>query len=309
MNSPARELPPSDKLSINLPGRKMIALKSKISNRELADRLSFECQGAERDIGQIQKIENNTADGLSFSNHGHAELTPKGTVISKSSNVIHPSASYIFHDDPRLAFVLSLNLLISEGFLTYFRWESHIDSSARIHPSAIIEDGCIISGGSMIGAGAVIKRGTAIGANCVVAENTVLGANGFAYVHDVDGNLLHFPQLSGLSIGNNVTIGANTVISIGSLQHTRIGCYTKINGNVFVGHGVEIGSNVHVNAGAVASGECKLLDKSWIGTNATVLQKMEVSENCIIGSGAVVTKHCNPNATYVGVPAKELTRK
>lgn len=286
----------------------MILLQRKISNRELADSLSFEFHGSKRDIRQIQKIEDNTSDGLSFSNHGHAELTPKGTLISKSSNVIHPSASYIFHHNPRLAFVLSLNLLMDEGVLTYFRWGTHVDTSARIHPSAIIEDGCVIGGGSMIGAGAVIKRGTSIGANCVVEENAVLGADGFAYVHDVDGNLLHFPQLSGLLIGNHVTVGPNTVISIGSLQNTRIGCHTKINGNVFIGHGVEIGSNVLVNAGAVTSGECKIANNSWIGTNATVLQKIKVGENCIIGSGAVVNKDCTAGATYVGVPAKKLEK-
>ena len=154
----------------------------------------------------------------------------------------------------------------------------------------------------------MIKRGTSIGANCLVEENAILGSDGFAHVHDVDGNLLHFPQLSGLSIGNRVTVGANSVISIGSLQHTRIGCHTKINAKVFIGHGVEIGSNVRVNAGAVTSGECKIANNSWIGTNATILQKIEVGENCIIGSGAVVNKHCKPDATYIGVPAKVLEK-
>ena len=158
----------------------------------------------------------------------------------------------------------------------------------------------------MIGAGAVV-RGTSIGPNCVVEENAVLGADGFAHVHDVEAP--HFPQLSGLSIGNRVTVGANSVISIGSLQHTRIGSHTKINGKVFIGHGVEIGSNVRVNAGAVTSGECKIANNSWIGTNATILQKIEVGENCIIGSGAVVNKHCKPDATYIGVPAKKLESK
>ena len=157
--------------------------------------------------------------------------------------------------------------------------------------------------------GSGCKRGTSIGPNCVVEENAVLGADGFAHVHDVEGNLLHFPQMSGLLIENHVTVGANTVISIGSLQHTRIGCHTKINGNVFIGHGVEVGSNVRINAGAVTSGECKIGNNSWIGTNATVLQKMEVGKNCIIGSGAVVNKDCEPDATYIGVPAKKLESK
>lgn len=125
-------------------------------------------------------------------------------------------------------------------------------------------------------------------------------------MNDTEGNLLYFPQLQGLIIEINVSIGANTVISVGSLQHKQVGLQSKINGNALIGHGVKIGSNVQFNAGAVASGECEILDHSWIGTNATILQRVEVREGCTVGSGAVVTKDCLAGATYIGVPARKL---
>jgi acetyltransferase-like isoleucine patch superfamily enzyme len=57
--------------------------------------------------------------------------------------------------------------LIDEGFLNYFSWENHAEQSAKIHPSAIIRDGCIICGGSTVGLGAVVTKDCLAGATYI----------------------------------------------------------------------------------------------------------------------------------------------
>jgi UDP-3-O-[3-hydroxymyristoyl] glucosamine N-acyltransferase len=89
--------------------------------------------------------------------------------------LFHSSATYIVHDGPRLTFVRSLHFLIDEGFLNYFSWENPGEQSAKIHPSAIIKDGCIICGGSTVGSGAVVTKDFLAGATHIGVPARKLG--------------------------------------------------------------------------------------------------------------------------------------
>lgn len=44
----------------------------------------------------------------------------------------------------------------------------------------------------------------------------------------------------------------------------------------------------------------------WIATNCTILPWVNIWDNCIIGSWAIVNKDCEPNSIYAGVPAKKI---
>lgn len=47
-------------------------------------------------------------------------------------------------------------------------------------------------------------------------------------------------------------------------------------------------------------------DGCWIGARAIILPGTRVGSGCVIGAGAVVTKDCDPNGLYVGVPARRI---
>ena len=49
----------------------------------------------------------------------------------------------------------------------------------------------------------------------------------------------------------------------------------------------------------------KIGKKTFFGTNSTILENLEVSENCIIGASALVTKNILLCGTYTGIPAKK----
>lgn len=44
----------------------------------------------------------------------------------------------------------------------------------------------------------------------------------------------------------------------------------------------------------------------WIGARATILSGVTVGDGCVIAAGAVVTKSCEPNGLYAGVPARRI---
>jgi len=67
----------------------------------------------------------------------------------------------------------------------------------------------------------------------------------------------------------------------------------------------EIGDNVTVGHGAVLHGR-RIGNRVMIGMNATVLQNVEIGDECVIAAGAVLTEGMKvPNRSFVaGVPAK-----
>jgi len=57
---------------------------------------------------------------------------------------------------------------------------------------------------------------------------------------------------------------------------------------------------------ATIAGCCRIHDFCSIGSNATILPRLEVQRETIIGAGAVVTKNIVKKGTFIGVPAREM---
>ena len=111
------------------------------------------------------------------------------------------------------------------------------------------------------------------------------------------------------------------VIRIG--KRTAIGDFCNLYG--YAG-GVDIGDDVMVASGCriVASAHgtdnlalpmvaqlstyrgIKIANDVWLGTNAVVLDGVDIGQGAIVGAGAVVTKNVPPFAIVVGVPARVL---
>jgi sugar O-acyltransferase (sialic acid O-acetyltransferase NeuD family) len=90
-----------------------------------------------------------------------------------------------------------------------------------------------------------------------------------------------------------------------------VGDFCIFNLNVTVGHDVVIDDFVNVAPGAAISGNVHLGRGVMVGTGAAVNQgtaeaRLEIGANTQIGSGAVVTKDCDPDAVYVGIPARRI---
>jgi acetyltransferase-like isoleucine patch superfamily enzyme len=136
-----------------------------------------------------------------------------------------------------------------------------------------------------------------------------------------------------LEIGNNVNIGSFSQIII-STSFNNIGEHIKIGNDVGMGEfayiggggGTIIGNNTIIgqyfsmhpenhnfsdnkilirNQGVSRKG-IVLGSNCWIGSKVTILDGVEVGDNCIIAAGSVVTKSYPNNSLIGGVPAKLL---
>lgn len=107
-----------------------------------------------------------------------------------------------------------------------------------------------------------------------------------------------------VKIGNGSVVMAGTVINPG----TVIGDGCIINTGATVDHDNEIGSYCHISVGSHLAGTVHIGYETWIGAGAVVSNNVNICSCCMIGAGAVVIKDIDVPGTYVGVPAKSISR-
>ena len=145
--------------------------------------------------------------------------------------------------------------------------------------------------------------------HAVVEENVIIG-NGT--------KIWHFSHVqSGAKIGENCVLGQN--VNVGS--NVVIGNYCKIQNNVSIYEGVTLQDYVFCGPSMVFTNildpRCKypqvgadhyiktiVKEGASIGANATIVCGNTLGNNCMIGSGAVVTKDVPDFALVVGTPAR-----
>jgi len=136
--------------------------------------------------------------------------------------------------------------------------------------------------------------------------------------------LSKFINLYGCEIGDETKIGAFVEIQ----KNAKVGRRCKISSHTFICEGVAIEDNVFIGHGVTfindsyprattPEGELQT-ESDWhvettvikrgasIGSGATVLSKVVVGENSVVGAGSVVTRDVPPNVIVAGNPAKIL---
>jgi acetyltransferase-like isoleucine patch superfamily enzyme len=136
-----------------------------------------------------------------------------------------------------------------------------------------------------------------------------------------DVKLSKFINLYGCEIGDETKIGAFVEIQ----KSARVGSRCKISSHTFICEGVDIEDNVFVGhsvtfindsyprataGGALQTEADWKVEKTFvrkgasIGSGSTILSKVTIGENAIVGAGSVVTKDVPANAIVAGNPAK-----
>ena len=197
-----------------------------------------------------------------------------------------------------------------------FKWNSSdnpnihhsatVAADARIGPFSVIGPGVVIGSGSQVGSGCHIEN-TLIGSKVKIGSNVTIGGSGFGFEDDpVTGEILEFPHVGGVVIGDNSSIGSSTCIDRGSIGNTYIGKDTKIDNLVHVAHNVTVGDRCKIIALSIIGGSVKIGDDSWISPGVSIRDWRNIGNGAIVGIGAVVTKDVEPKAIVVGNPAKPL---
>ncbi|MFT5162704.1 MAG: UDP-3-O-[3-hydroxymyristoyl] glucosamine N-acyltransferase [Alteromonadaceae bacterium] len=165
-----------------------------------------------------------------------------------------------------------------------------------IAAGVVIEDNVIIGSGCFVGQNTLIKADSRLWANvtiyhdivigkaCLFQAGVVIGSDGFGYAPHA-GTWVKIPQLGGVTIGDNVEIGANSCVDRGALDDTLIGDGVIIDNQCHVAHNVSIGDHSALAGGAMVAGS----------TN--------IGSGCIIAGRVGIAGHLNitDNVTFTGM--------
>jgi UDP-3-O-[3-hydroxymyristoyl] glucosamine N-acyltransferase len=77
---------------------------------------------------------------------------------------------------------------------------------------------------------------------------------------------------------------------------------------VHIGHNTLIGKHCQIAAGTAIGGSTKIGDMCWTGLNS-ILRKVHVGNNVIVGCGAVVICDVPDGDIVAGVPARSIKHK
>ncbi len=112
-------------------------------------------------------------------------------------------------------------------------------------------------------------------------------------------------------INEEVEIGKGTVIMDGVVINsgTRIGEYSIVNTSASIDHDCKIGDFVHIAPGCTLSGGVEIEQNVLIGTGAKIIQSVIIVENVIIAGGSAVMGNIVEKGTYIGVPARKLSKE
>lgn len=218
---------------------------------------------------------------------------------------------------------------------------------AEIHPSAVIDPGAQIGAGVRIGAHVSVAAGAVIGAGCVLhpgvrigrnvrlearvilQPNVVIGSDGFSFVTaepahvetarkslgtgpvpqlgDPRWHRIH--SLGGVSIGDDVEIGAGSTVDAGTLRETQIGAGTKVDNLVQIGHNVVIGAHCLLCAQAGVAGSTTIGDRTVVGGKAGIADNLTIGADVVLGGGSIVLSNVPDGRVMLGYPATRMDRQ
>ncbi len=107
-------------------------------------------------------------------------------------------------------------------------------------------------------------------------------------------------------LDDNVMIGEGSIICAGCILTTniKIGSHSHLNLHTTIGHDCEIGTFFTTAPGVKVSGNCKIYDCVYVGTNASIKEKITIHSLSTIGLNAGIVKDIEEPGVYVGTPAK-----
>ena len=231
-------------------------------------------------------------------------------IVTGDKELVEDNQNYLVVENPKAVFFNILSYFFKKERETLIS-EDAVIKTDQIGKNVSIGHHCYIDSNVVIGDGTVIGNHVSIDSPCVIGKNViiysgvVIGTDGFGYFKENNKNR-KVPHFGGVSIGNDVEIGANTCIDRGTIEDTVICDNVKIDNLCHIGHNVYIGENSLVTALTVLGGSCKVEKNSYIGIGSVVKNHIEIGENALVGMGAVVTKSVLDNKVVAGVPAKTL---
>jgi UDP-3-O-[3-hydroxymyristoyl] glucosamine N-acyltransferase len=181
-----------------------------------------------------------------------------------------------------------------------------IGQRVSLGEGVVIHAGCSIGDDVSIGAGSIlypqvtIYHGCRVGKRAILHSGVVIGADGFGFAPEGK-NWIKIPQIGGVSIGDDVEIGANTTVDRGALDDTVIGDGCKIDNLVQIAHNCIVGENCVLAGCAGLAGSVTLGEQCIVGGGGMISGHVTLAPGTVLSGGSLVMKSITRPGRYTSV--------
>jgi UDP-3-O-[3-hydroxymyristoyl] glucosamine N-acyltransferase len=193
---------------------------------------------------------------------------------------------------------------VNVGAFTVIRPKATIGNNCTFHEQVFIGDNVKIGNNVELYAGVKIMNDCVVGDNCVFHANAVIGSDGFGFVPNEEGIYQKIPQIGNVVIGNDVEIGANTVVDRATMGSTVIRDGVKLDNLIQIAHNVEIDKNTVIAAQTGIAGSAKIGKNCMIGGQVGIAGHLTIADGTRIQAQSGIGKNIKKTNTAVyGTPA------
>ena len=284
----------------------MFPLSKKIKSSELANSLGLCFIGDDLLVDNIASLDDASKGSLSFASKNVSGVTKNFTCIAENHAATFDCL--VLSKNPRYDFIRALNYLVDNKIVDNKKFIGLISSKAKIHSTAIVEEGASIGDGCCIGPYTHIRSNAVINKNCLIGSHSDIGHDGFSFERHGGCVSRRMPHFGRVLIGENVEIGNSCSISRGVLQDTVIGDDVKIDDQSYVAHNVNVRRGSLLMSGCRLNGRVTVGKQSWIGTGSVIKEGVSIGDNAIIGMSSCVINDVDSDITVAGNPSRRLRK-
>jgi len=185
-----------------------------------------------------------------------------------------------------------------------------IEAGARLGAGTRLGPGCIIGAASSIGrdgllhARVTLYHGVNVGDRTILHSGVVLGADGFGFAPDPrsrSGAWAKIAQIGGVTVGDDVEIGANTTVDRGALDDTVIGNGVKLDNQIMIAHNVQVGDHTAMAACVGVAGSTVIGRRCTIGGASMISGHLILGDDVHVSGGTAITANVSEPGRYTGV--------
>ncbi|MHA3049038.1 UDP-3-O-(3-hydroxymyristoyl)glucosamine N-acyltransferase [Acinetobacter sp. ANC 4639] len=296
--------------------------------KELASLVHGELIGQpETKVSGLSSLEQATSQQISFVNgdkYLEQALASKAGILIVTHDLqlkLTTHQNFIVVDNPYLAFAILTHVFEIK------KTDVGIESTAQIHPSAMISDtayvghyvvigeNCVVGDHTFIESHVKIDDGVEIGHKCFIDShvtitgfskignnvrihaNTVIGSEGFGFA-PYQGKWHRIAQLGSVRIGNNVRIGSNCSVDRGALDDTILEDGVIVDNLVQIAHNVHIGENTAIAAKTAIAGSVTIGKNCILAGACGVAGHLKIADNVTLTAMSMVTKSIFEAGSY-----------
>ena len=264
------------------------------------------------------------------------ELGLKGAIFVSKSRYAVARINKLFEDEPfewqgiHKSAIISNNAKIEQdvsiGPFTFVSSLAAIGKGGRIGSHVLIGKGVTIGEGALIHSGVKIGPNVKIGDGFICHQNAVIASDGFSFVSPEGGGVeqarkgggivkaekinqyVRIPSLGAVKIGNNVEVGAGSVIDRGTIEDTKLGNGTKLDNLVHLAHNVVIGDNCLICGQVGIAGSAKVGERVVLGGQVGVADHVSIGSDSIVAGKSGVSSNIPRGRFMMGNPAMKIEK-